>query len=159
SQPTQAGGSTSQSFDGTKCITCGTISTPLWRRTAEGLPICNACGERHTEQSASSPVTASRTARTMSSQRGTENQSPAGSGTMTDPGSDQAAGTTPLGSNSITKVDYQLVCSNCGTNTTPLWRRDEDGNNICNACGLYHKLHGTQRPINMKKTVIKRRKR
>ncbi|KAG8907668.1 putative electron transfer flavoprotein subunit [Tulasnella sp. 403] len=52
-----------------------------------------------------------------------------------------------------------LSCTNCGTSTTPLWRRDNAGNNICNACGLYHKLHGTHRPEAMKKTVIKRRKR
>jgi len=53
----------------------------------------------------------------------------------------------------------EMQCQNCGTTNTPLWRRDEEGKPICNACGLYHKLHGEHRPIQMKKTVIKRRKR
>lgn len=52
-----------------------------------------------------------------------------------------------------------IACQNCGTTITPLWRRDEAGNTICNACGLYYKLHGQHRPVNMKKAEIKRRKR
>jgi GATA-binding protein len=52
-----------------------------------------------------------------------------------------------------------IACKNCGTTVTPLWRRDEEGYPICNACGLYHKLHGSSRPVQMKKSTIKRRKR
>ncbi|KAG0301351.1 putative electron transfer flavoprotein subunit, partial [Dissophora globulifera] len=52
-----------------------------------------------------------------------------------------------------------LVCANCSTTTTPLWRRDSGGNTICNACGLYYKLHNVHRPVTMKRAVIKRRKR
>ncbi|KAJ1998566.1 GATA type transcriptional activator of nitrogen-regulated proteins [Coemansia thaxteri] len=51
------------------------------------------------------------------------------------------------------------TCYNCGVDSTPLWRRDGDGNVICNACGLYYKLHNTVRPISMKRAVIKRRRR
>ena len=32
-------------------------------------------------------------------------------------------------------------CANCKTATTTLWRRNQAGEPVCNACGLYYKLH------------------
>ena len=34
-----------------------------------------------------------------------------------------------------------MICANCQTNTTTLWRRNAQGEPVCNACGLYYKLH------------------
>ncbi|KAL7985645.1 hypothetical protein Chor_004215, partial [Crotalus horridus] len=35
-----------------------------------------------------------------------------------------------------------LCCTNCHTTNTTLWRRNAEGEPVCNACGLYMKLHG-----------------
>ncbi|VEU21463.1 DEKNAAC102397 [Brettanomyces naardenensis] len=58
-----------------------------------------------------------------------------------------------------TKTDSRPMpkCSNCGTTKTPLWRKDSQGNTLCNACGLFQKLHGTMRPLSLKTDVIKKR--
>ncbi|KAI9011771.1 hypothetical protein DFJ74DRAFT_710681 [Hyaloraphidium curvatum] len=61
--------------------------------------------------------------------------------------------------NTIPAVAIAL-CSNCGTENSSLWRRNPaDGEPLCNACGLFLKLHGTMRPVSMKTDVIKKRKR
>ncbi|KAI8643596.1 hypothetical protein BD408DRAFT_342018 [Parasitella parasitica] len=42
------------------------------------------------------------------------------------------------------------VCSNCSTTSTPLWRRSANDELLCNACGLYLKLHNAPRPKYLK---------
>lgn len=49
------------------------------------------------------------------------------------------------------------MCTNCQTTNTPLWRRDPEGQPLCNACGLFYKLHGVVRPLSLKTDVIKKR--
>ncbi|KAJ3296178.1 putative electron transfer flavoprotein subunit [Borealophlyctis nickersoniae] len=71
---------------------------------------------------------------------------------------DDAATAAAVSSESQPARD-QMQCVNCKTNKTPLWRRDFSGNPICNACGLYYKLHNAHRPVTMQRAVIKRRKR
>ncbi|KAJ9514854.1 hypothetical protein QJQ45_028601 [Haematococcus lacustris] len=39
------------------------------------------------------------------------------------------------------------ICKNCGTKTTPFWRKDRhDGKPLCNACGLYYSKNDAPRP-------------
>lgn len=52
-----------------------------------------------------------------------------------------------------------LSCTNCGTQTTTIWRRNIKGEMVCNACGLYYKLHGVDRPHTMRRDTIHTRRR
>ena len=57
------------------------------------------------------------------------------------------------------RLGPQTKCANCQTQTTSLWRRNSTGSPVCNACGLYVKLHGIERPLQMRKDKVQTRKR
>ncbi|KAJ7082481.1 hypothetical protein C8R44DRAFT_558151, partial [Mycena epipterygia] len=42
-------------------------------------------------------------------------------------------------------------CSHCHTRQTSVWRRNSDGDHVCNACGVYQRLHGRERPLSLTK--------
>jgi len=63
------------------------------------------------------------------------------------------------GSANQAESNQPTTCTNCCTQTTPLWRRNPEGQPLCNACGLFLKLHGVVRPLSLKTDVIKKRNR
>ncbi|KAJ7310610.1 hypothetical protein DFH08DRAFT_667091, partial [Mycena albidolilacea] len=50
-------------------------------------------------------------------------------------------------------------CSHCGTYKTSVWRRNKDGERLCNACGVYYRVNGKERPLTISQTKIKPRAR
>ena len=73
--------------------------------------------------------------------------------------SESSATTQTFKAGARPKEQGPITCSNCSTQATPLWRRGNDGLPVCNACGLFMKLHGIPRPLSLKTDVFKKRKR
>ncbi|KAK9764829.1 Suppressor of ferric uptake 1 [Basidiobolus ranarum] len=142
----------------TVCANCGTTTTPLWRRAPNGDTICNACGLYMKARNAVRPHWLKRNTPKKSSCSSEAPGTCPGDGHCNGTGgSKSCSGCPTFNQHQINR--QSLICANCNTTTTPLWRRDEAGATICNACGLYYKLHGRHRPVSMKRSVIKRRKR
>ncbi|KAL7947927.1 hypothetical protein V8C42DRAFT_269447 [Trichoderma barbatum] len=76
------------------------------------------------------------------------------------PGSKHGSSTNlHAASGNLGESSTPTTCTNCFTQTTPLWRRNPEGQPLCNACGLFLKLHGVVRPLSLKTDVIKKRNR
>ncbi|KAI0920736.1 hypothetical protein AcV5_010406 [Taiwanofungus camphoratus] len=114
-----------------ECSNCGATHTPLWRRGLNDELNCNACGLYCKLHKRPRP-------KSMRNNHGE--------------GRTQSA---------PRQESQEIVaqCYNCHTTATPLWRKDDEGKTVCNACGLYYKLHGSARPISMKSDVIRKRAR
>ncbi|KAE9401777.1 hypothetical protein BT96DRAFT_593949 [Gymnopus androsaceus JB14] len=115
-----------------ECSNCGATHTPLWRRGLNDELNCNACGLYCKLHKRPRP-------KTMRNAHG----------------EGRAQSSTPRNES----VEVMAQCYNCHTTATPLWRKDDEGKTVCNACGLYYKLHGSARPISMKSDVIRKRSR
>ncbi|KAJ4480250.1 hypothetical protein J3R30DRAFT_3470809 [Lentinula aciculospora] len=48
-------------------------------------------------------------------------------------------------------------CSHCHTHQTSVWRRSKTGAQLCNACGVYVRLRGKDRPLSLKRNKVKPR--
>ncbi|KAJ7798120.1 hypothetical protein B0H14DRAFT_2389034 [Mycena olivaceomarginata] len=48
-------------------------------------------------------------------------------------------------------------CSHCLTRQTSVWRRSKTGAQVCNACGVYTRLRGKERPLSLRRNKIKPR--
>ena len=51
------------------------------------------------------------------------------------------------------------TCTNSFKQITPLWRRDSEGDLLCNACGLFLESHGVNRPLSLKTDVAEKKKK
>ncbi|KAI7865611.1 hypothetical protein BDF14DRAFT_1699692, partial [Spinellus fusiger] len=138
----------------TSCSNCGITSTPLWRRSPLGETICNACGLYLKARNTTRPPWLKRNSSKSATKRIPPILAPAPLAPIRITPA-PVPYSTPI-SESDSDGEHTQHCANCSTTNTPLWRRDSDGNTICNACGLYYKLHSVHRPMKMRHTTIKR---
>ncbi|KAJ8655961.1 hypothetical protein O0I10_008401 [Lichtheimia ornata] len=130
-----------------ECYNCHVTKTPLWRRTPDRAhSLCNACGLYYKQYGNHRPLHIR------------QKQSSSSAGAASSTGSKKRS----HGDANIHKKqddnDFGLLqkflqqensqqCANCYQTTTPLWRKNELGESVCNACGLYQKHHNKSRPL------------
>ncbi|KAJ7575647.1 hypothetical protein C8J56DRAFT_738286, partial [Mycena floridula] len=111
------------------CSHCHTTSTPLWRREPATLRVlCNACGLYLQQRNKPRPQ------ELIDADNDYDNDNTLGPGDGTGP-----------------------ECSHCHARNTSEWRRSKTGDQLCNACGVYLRLKGKERPLSLKRNTIKRR--
>ncbi|WFD19528.1 hypothetical protein MCAP1_001760 [Malassezia caprae] len=131
-EPTAEAVPTSELDEKPTCSNCGTNNTPLWRRNHHTSLLCNACGLYLKIHKTHRPLKLRRR---------------------------QQLHNLNKAQNTDRDRDISAGCTNCGTKVTPLWRKGANGGLLCNACGLYQKLHRADRPVRYRADVIRKRSR
>ncbi|KAK6988858.1 gata zinc finger domain-containing protein [Favolaschia claudopus] len=117
------------------CSHCTATTTPLWRRSpTTHLPLCNACGLYLQQRNKMRP------AALIACSSGNEDDHD--SEELLDANADG----TPL-----------PRCAHCRTHKTSVWRRGASGEKLCNACGVYRRLRGRERPLELRGRRIRPR--
>ncbi|KAG1621864.1 hypothetical protein G6F46_001282 [Rhizopus delemar] len=130
-----------------ECFNCKVTKTPLWRRTPDRkYSLCNACGLYYKQYNHHRPLHVRNKTHTVRAHP-YDRSLPL---SITKP---------ELASFAEQSVEISQECANCHQTQTPLWRKNERGEPLCNACGLYAKLRQRDRPVEMRKTTIQRRRR
>ncbi|KAI9362808.1 hypothetical protein BD770DRAFT_305793, partial [Pilaira anomala] len=143
-----------------ECFNCKVTKTPLWRRTPDRQhSLCNACGLYYKQYDCHRPLHVRNKTHTIRAHPyACERVLPMtihASSTSSSSSSSESIASSP----EITPIESGQECANCHQTQTPLWRKNERGEPVCNACGLYAKLHHRDRPAEMRKTTIQRRRR
>lgn len=136
----------------TQCANCETEKTPMWRKTVDNttntvLTLCNACGIYYKTKGSHRP-------RLLISKKNILSLSE-----LFDKFESEQQDKLPkleqvekkpkvLVKNDIKLEDLNIIrCSNCENINTSIWRRDDNGKSICNACGLFYKKKGYHRTV------------
>ncbi|KAI9312399.1 GATA zinc finger-domain-containing protein, partial [Dichotomocladium elegans] len=144
-----------------ECFNCKVTKTPLWRRTPDRAhTLCNACGLYYKQYNQHRPLSV----RHKSHQANQLRAHPYATERILTPAhleqhSQHHGSSTGESNEDDASPSCVVECTNCHQTQTPLWRKNDRGEPVCNACGLYSRLHHRDRPIEMRKTKIQRRRR